>query len=403
MTVFSPATVQRAYKVIAGLLFLTYSVFMIGYFILPDYNLQYKVYIRPLYFLVLPGIVILAAAFKEIKNHPLFQLIIVYMLYMLASGLWSTPFELYKFGQKLTNATFILSFVILTHFLRTWYQAGFDRMLRFSVLFAAVSASVSLFVFYNDNPFTSARVRGLGSLTNVNEFANVYGVYALLAMAYALKARFFRERALFLFLVIIFIGFIWFGQSRTALLSLLMALCLLVITDGRQEKIKLIVLLVSVVGALGLAFPEALEQAWNRGGGLRPGIWQAHLKDVAQAPIFGRGIISAFSYDIDEYSFATAHNAYIQTLWHGGVIGLGLLLLLIASACWHAWRLGKEQGDYLVFSILLFTMAAMLTGVDTLVERPRDQWMLFWFPLALLISYQSTDRQLSRQHSGGRK
>jgi O-antigen ligase len=182
-----------------------------------------------------------------------------------------------------------------------------------------------------------------------------------------------------------------------------MALCLLVITDGRQEKIKLIVLLVSVVGALGLAFPEALEQAWIRGGGLRPGIWQAYLKDVAQAPIFGRGIISAFSYDIDEYSFATAHNAYIQTLWHGGVIGLGLLLLLIASACWHAWRLGKEQGDYLVFSILLFTMAAMLTGVDTLVERPRDQWMLFWFPLALLISYQSTDRQLSRQHSGGRK
>jgi hypothetical protein len=27
--------------------------------------------------------------------------------------------------------------------------------------------------------------------------------------------------------------------------------------------------------------------------------------------------------------------------------------------------------------------------VDTLIERPRDQWMLFWFPLALLISYQS--------------
>lgn len=404
MTVFSAETVQRAYKIIAGLLFLSYSLFMIGYFILPDYNLQYKLYVSPLLFLALPGIAILAAAFREIKDHPVFQLIIVYMLYMVASGLWSTPFELYRFGQKLALAGYILSFIILTHFLRSWYQVGFDRMLRFSVLVAAVAASVSMLVFYNDHPFPSARVSGLGSLTNINEFANIYGVYALLAMGYGLKAAFLRERALYLFLVIIFISFIWFGQSRTAFVSLFIALFFLAITGGRQEKFKLIVLLVSAVGVFGAIFPELVEQAWIRGEGLRPLIWQAYLKDAVQTPIFGQGIISEVSYDIEGYSFGIAHNSYIQVLWHGGAIGLGLFLLLIASACRQAWRLGKEQGDFVVLGMLLFTMCAMLTGVDTLVDRPRDQWMLFWFPLALLISYQATDRQASPTDTlGGRK
>jgi O-antigen ligase len=270
-------------------------------------------------------------------------------------------------------------------------------MLRFTVLVAAVSAGVSLLVFYSDHAFPSARVTGLGSLTNVNEFANVYGVYALLAMAYGLKSPLLRERTLYFFLVIVFIGFIWFAQSRTAFVVLSMALFFLVMTGGRQEKFKWMVLVIAAVGVFGLVFPELVEQAWIRGGGVRPLIWQAFLKDVAQTPIFGQGIITEVNYDIGVAHFARAHNAYIQAFWNGGVIGLGLLLLLIVRACWQAWRLGSERGDFVVLSILLFAMGVMLTGVDTLVDRPREQWILFWFPLALLISYQSTDRQVSRQ------
>jgi O-antigen ligase len=389
MAVFSSAALERAYKVIAGLLFLTYGVFMIGYFIMPDYNLQYKYYIRPLHFLVPAGIVMLATMFKEIRHHPVFLLIIVYMVYMLASGLWSAPFEPYRFGQKLANAVYILSFILLTHFLRCRYQVGFDRMLRFSVLFAAVSAIIALLVFYRDHQFPSARVTGLGSLTNVNEFANVYGVYALLAMAYGLKASSWRERAVYFFAVIVFISFIWFGQSRAAFASLFIALFFVSFIGGRQEKYILAALVTFAVAVLVLVFPELVEQAWVRGLGPRPLIWQEFLKDVAQSPVFGRGLISEVSYDIGAESFSVAHNAYIQALWHGGLVGLGLLLMLLASGCWYAWRMGQEQDNFVVLGVLVFAMSVMVTGVDTLIGRPRDQWMLFWFPLALLISYQT--------------
>jgi hypothetical protein len=37
--------------------------------------------------------------------------------------------------------------------------------------------------------------------------------------------------------------------------------------------------------------------------------------------------------------------------------------------------------------MLIFVVCAMMTGVDALIDRPRDKWMLFWFPLALLLSF----------------
>jgi hypothetical protein len=51
--------------------------------------------------------------------------------------------------------------------------------------------------------------------------------------------------------------------------------------------------------------------------------------------------------------------------------------------------LGRQRGDYSIFCVLVFAACALMTGVDSLIERPRDQWMLFWFPLALILSYQS--------------
>jgi hypothetical protein len=60
---------------------------------------------------------------------------------------------------------------------------------------------------------------------------------------------------------------------------------------------------------------------------------------------------------------------------------------VLVLALRQAWLLGRIDGDYTVFCLLLFTACIMLTGVDTLIDRPRDQWLLFWLPLALLLSY----------------
>ncbi len=157
----------------------------------------------------------------------------------------------------------------------------------------------------------------------------------------------------------------------------------------KQRRVLYSAILAVLAGALAFVFPDLLEQALLRGLGLRPEIWTQIWTEAKAAPIAGHGLVSMVSVDGGEQYFETAHNAYLQVFWQGGVIGLCLFLAVLMVAFRYAWQRGRQQGDYTVFCILMFTACIMMTGVDTLIARPRDQWLLFWLPLALLLGYPS--------------
>ena len=317
------------------------------------------------------------------------------MLYMLATSTWSTPFELYRFGQMLTISFYLLTFIAVTHVLRTRFPAGFHYMLRISIAVAAIAAVASLVVFYQTHNFPVDRAEGLGSLTNVNEYANVFGVFALLAMGYGLKAERRYARRL------VYIGrtlhhqfyLVWSKPNRLRIL--VHGTLPLSFIGERHNKTRVAILTVCVLVLIIAIFPDLLEMAWTRGVGRRPLLWQAMLVDIRQAPFFGQGLITPMNYIVDGEHFGIGHNAYLDALWHGGIIGMGILMVLTGSALWYAYRLGKETGNPTIFAILVYCVLVMQTGVNGLITRPRDQWMVFWFPLALLISYQTPIRKLS--------
>jgi len=370
------------------LLLAVYGIFMCGYFILDDFNDHYRFFAK---FVFVPGLLVFVGSIRELWSHPVFQAIAVYMLYLLLSGLWSDPLDWYRWGQKFTISIYLLGFIAITQFLVCWNRDLYERMLQLCTLIAAVAALISLVVFYRENPFPSARLEGIGSLTNINSFSNVYGVFAILAMGFALRTQQLAYKVLFLLAILAFISIAWFGQSRTALVSMIIALMTLVDTTlkGRTGLYATIVVLAALMGALALLFPETVEQALLRGKGLRPLIWSQAWEQAILAPIAGHGLISEVSIDAGRQHIETVHNAYLQVFWHGGVIGLCLFLFLLIRAFLHAWSWGRQQRDFTIFCMLVFAASTMMTGVDSLIARPRDQWMLFWLPLALLLAYQS--------------
>jgi O-antigen ligase len=394
-------SVSSAYKhvklLVPWVLMLTYFLFTVGYFLFPSYHDHYRFYAKAI---ALPGIFVLWDGLRETRRHPAFKLVILYLLYMLATSAWSTPFELYRFGQMLTISFYLLIFIAVTHVLRTRFSTGFHHILRIGIAIAAMSAVASLVVFYQTHHFPAERAEGLGSLTNVNEYANVFGVFALLAMGYGLKAERRYARALYTLAILCIISFIWFGQSRAAFAALFAALLLLSFCGERHNKTRVVILTACALALIVVIFPDLLEMAWTRGLGRRPQLWHAMFADIQQAPYFGQGLLTPMNYVVEDEHFGIGHNAFLEALWHGGIIGMGLLLVLTGSVLWYAYRLGKETGNYTILAILVFCVLVMQTGVNGLISRPRDQWMLFWFPLALLISYQTPSGNLRTSGAG---
>jgi len=379
---------DRLKQVFPFLLLTAYGTFLCSYFIFRDYSDPYRFFARVVFVL---GIFVLVGSFRELGTHTLFRILAVYMLYLLLSGFWSEPLDWYRFGQKLTISIYLLSFIAITHFLIRWNGAWYQRMLQVCVLLAAVAALASLLVFYRDNPFPDTRLAGIGALTNVNEFANVYGLFALLAMGFALQTRKLIYGVPFLVAIVVFVCFAWFGQSRTAFASMLLALLILMGLMLKNGRVLYSAILAVLAGTLVVVFPDMLKQALLRGPGLRPEIWAQIWAEAKAAPIAGHGLVAMVSVDAGEQHFETVHNAFLQVFWHGGIIGLCLFLAVLVVAFRSAWLRGRQQGDYTVFCILVFTACIMMTGVDTLIARPRDQWLLFWLPVALLLGYSGRE------------
>jgi O-antigen ligase len=208
-------------------------------------------------------------------------------------------------------------------------------------------------------------------------------------MSFALRSSETPIRLVFLLAVGIFICVAWFGQSRTAFVSLAIALLALVGLMLKERRLLYTAGLATLAVVLVVVFPAVIEQAFLRGQGLRPQIWAVVWEEAKSAPFFGHGFVSQVSAEAGGHDFRTSHNAYLQVFWQAGGVGLLLFLTLMAVAFRYAWSWSRQQGDYSIFCMLLFATCTMITGVDTLIDRPRDQWMLFWFPLALLLSYQS--------------
>jgi len=378
-------TIKRYYPY---LLLGVYCLFSCGYFFMEHYSDHYRMFAR----LVFPlSLFVVFAPLKALWRDALFKLILVYMAYLLLSGLWSEPLDWYALGQKATNSLYILCFLALTYYLRHANPVLFERGLQACIIVATLAAVVSIAAYYSNHSFPEERLAGIGSLTNINEFSAVYGVYAVLALSFVLDKKSPILHPIFLTACLIFLAFAWLGQSRTTFVALVIALGFLSACKAQQRKAWLwsVMAVAATVAGMLILFPGSIEQAIERGAGLRPGIWSAVWEQARTSPFFGHGLVSPLSVESGGLPFGNAHSAYLQVFWQGGVVGLALFVSLMALALRTAMSQGRATGHYLTLGMLVFAALVMLTDLDTLIGRPREQWLLFWFPLALLLS-QST-------------
>ncbi|MCL8315597.1 O-antigen ligase family protein [Enterobacter cloacae subsp. cloacae] len=124
----------------------------------------------------------------------------------------------------------------------------------------------------------------------------------------------------------------------------------------------------------------------TRAGSVRFGIWQHAFEVAKQKMIFGWGFNKELEF-INGYGqpVTTTHSLYLATFLKGGVVGLLLLLSMILFAgrqCLrHLAANHKAEIAVIVFALMFYVTQGMFV-----ISNPREYWVLFWLPLAIIFS-----------------
>ncbi len=378
---------SRAENILIPVLWITYGLFLLGFFYIPNGIDLYKFFTLTVF---LPGLLMLPTGWCLLKSDHLFLLVLLYLGYMLASSCWSQPFTIKEFWHYLRLAAYIVMFILLMAVLRHKYADAFPALLRFLCTGAGVAAAVSILLWYQDHPFPSSRLVGLGILVNPNPSGLAYGCFAIVAAQLALRASALMERLFFLAIATVLCCFVWFTQSRTALIAVILALIFLGVSIHRDKSnLFFIGWLASILIGGSVFFGEALLTLFNRDISPRTIIWSSYLADVMQAPLFGHGYLNHLTVYVpaEDVTYDYAHSAYLAALRDGGVVGLLLMLTILLYAGRRALQIGNQSGDYLYLILLTYGMICMIPETDKLITRPRELWLILWLVLALIMTH----------------
>ena len=367
------------------LLFWLYGLFMAGFFLFPEAPDHYKLYYAAV---LLPVLLYGWKQPQPWRSNPLFWLLLAYIAYMSASALWSVPGDWPGVGRVAWYGLQVMVFIVATGLVQSDDPVRFDTLLRALLLLATITAVASVLVWYANHAFPATRLGLLNRMSHSILAGCVYGFFALLALHFFQLATGRAGRILFAAATTVLVATVLLTQSRTAIVPLLIATLLLTGSRGRL----LIAALVGVFVAFLLLEPAFWERL-ARGMPNRPEIWLTVLQQALERPLFGAGYVVPTGVQVGERSFVHAHSAFLATLRDGGVVGLALLLGMLAMALRCAVRRDRRGGHWFYSALLVYAILCAVPDLDRLLTRPKEPWLFFWLPLAMLATRRCSERE----------
>jgi len=378
---------NNALPSLPGYLALAYSLFLVGYFIVPNGGDLYKFYSVAVF---VPGLFAIKPALREPVDAGLWYSILAYIVYMLLTSFWSMDFTWKEFLVDARLAAYIVMFLLVTILLYTRDQKLFENIIKLICISAGTAALVSIALWYSNYPLPRPRLTGIGVIDNPNPSAFVYGFFAVLNGYYALQSRKLRARVVFSFFFIILLALVYLTGSNTGILATAISASLLLAFSQRNHRLLAVSsILVSIAAILFLLWSIGLlSDPADSGFTERLPVWHTVMNQWLDAPVFGNGYQSEFLLTASgEKDVANwAHNALLATLRDGGVTGLILHLLVLATATRAASRLARKTGDPILLILIAFGFICMTADTDQLITRPRELWIIFWLPLAMILA-----------------
>ncbi len=344
------------------------------------------------------------ASWKDVLQVYLMRWILALMVWMSASALWSSPFELREAISIWIRALLIVCFVVafaecqLRGYLRRWLTSALT-------LVGAVVVLVAIANFFITEP-VDGRLNGLGQLDTHVVAALVYGVVLLFVLQHFLDTK-HNLLKFSLGVIILLIAFaVLLSDSRNAWVSALIGCITLVLAwrvdDPKKFAIALAsatVLLLAVLTAL-ISNTTMVEWILPRGDSFRLSIWTHTLERIQDGNAWiGLGIITDDDLAIGKLTFPHPHNMYLAVAYQSGIIGLLLYLTVLGSSLKSLIEHYEHPDAKIALAILSLALSSHLLDGHELIDKVGDTWFLIWLPvgIALGLRWQSVFRAQYRE------
>lgn len=195
----------------------------------------------------------------------------------------------------------------------------------------------------------------------------------------------------------VFLAAIVLTQARSAALAVLAVLLVLALTAPRRFRYPALAGLAACC-LLPLAIPLVMETVLARGASLRPEVWSAFLRLIAEKPWIGYGPFSSVTITVgDGYVLDQAHNLVLSAWFRGGVAGAVAMTCILGAGTWWSLRYWRSTGDRLPLCVTAAVLTAGMLDYQLLATYPTWPWPTFWLPFGLAAGAEMACRKRSRR------
>jgi O-antigen ligase len=307
-------------------------------------------------------------------------LAIISAVYATLSSLWA-PVSKPNF--------FIIQLLVLTIWLIgiSWFASrrniDWMRIQEYLLLSGALIGVIDILIFYGSYPL-SFRLEGAFVVKNPNEIGALFGILTLLAFCQWLRVVAIRQSVHYGILIMILIAPLLLSQSRGACVALVMS-CLIAVIYNRPSMYKLIFLIISTLSALGVFYYiVAIELAAERFAfGFRDDIWQeVFSRSLNEHLWLGLGMEKFEKIVVPNAGvFDHAHNVWLDTFYHTGLIGLVLAVVHVVAVL---KKYKSTPSRIPLYLWLLFSLIVSMFDYRTFFWQIDFKWFLFWIPVGLI-------------------
>ncbi len=313
---------------------------------------------------------------------------IAYATFSVLSTLWGKSEDFFYFVlQWFVLATWLCGSCLI--FSRR--DLDIEKYLRWFVvlgIFITVVTIVRYYYFVFGVATSDKRLWGWNTFRNANEIGSMCGVIALLAFTIAVQSRSLARTWLFyLFAFVASIGLLA-SFSRGALVAFIVMAAVALITVRPQLKVWLPpVLMVVVIFLMLLNTPDVhiyYIRGVSEGFGGRFTIWKNVIELCRENLFTGIGMSKNTSIVIPGFEvFNHAHNAWLDTFYRTGVVGLTLVVLHLTAV------LKNFSRDPKVLPLYLWLGYGCICGLfdgRCFFWELGAKWFLYWIPIGLITA-----------------